>query len=239
MPAPRISTETSDRPASALSRRRRLAAAWPLLALAALAALGTALDALGLVDWRALLEWGRGHHAGWGLAAAIVGVQVVLYTLAQPGSALLWIAAVLYPPPVATLILTTGGTAGALGAWLFARRLTRVSAAQTGKRRLYRLLETQGDFLTLCALRVLPGVPHSLINYTAGTLRLPLPSFLTASAIGHAVKSFLYSSAISELIESAAPSDLLRLEILAPLVVIALLLLLGRLAQKRWLRPRD
>jgi uncharacterized membrane protein YdjX (TVP38/TMEM64 family) len=159
--------------------------------------------------------------------------QLILYTFGQPGSILLWAAAPLYTAPVATVILTAGGSAGALGAYVFARRLTRTHIAQAHGKRLVSALKRQGDFFTLCALRVLPGMPHSAINYAAGTLGVPLGRFLGATALGFAFKSYLYSSAVSGVIGSARPSDLLRLEVLGPLVAIALLLLLGRLAYRR------
>lgn len=212
---------------------------WPLIALAALVALGIALEVLGLIDWRAALEWARGYPAGWGLAAALILLQIAMFTFALPGSTIVWVAAVLYPAPMATLILTAGGTAGALAAYVFARRLGRVSTVQAREQRLYRVLEAQGDFLTLCALRVLPGVPHSLINYTAALLRLGLPRFLTATALGFAVKSFLYSTAIGQVVESATYSDIIRTETLGPLAAIALILLFGRVVRGRWLRSRD
>lgn len=198
-----------------------------------LAALGLALEPLGLVDWPALLERARAHAADWRLPPALVLAQVLLYTFGQPGSILFWAAALLYSAPVATLILTTGGTAGALGAYLFARRLTRPHAERARRERLFRILECQADFLTLCALRVLPGMPHSAINYAAGTLGLPLPRFLVATALGLAVKSYLYSAAVGAVAGSAGPSDLLRLHVLGPLFAVALLLLLGRIAYRR------
>ena len=204
-----------------------------ILALAALAALGIALEALELVDWARALDWARANAGGWRVPAAIVLAQLALYTFGQPGSILFWAAALLYPPSLATLILTAGGTAGALGAYLFARRVTRLDLARARGHRLFRILERQGDFLTLCALRVIPGMPHSAINYAAGTLALPLPRFLCASALGLAIKSYLYSAAVSGAIGTAGPSDLLRLEVLGPLFAIALLLLLGRPAYRR------
>lgn len=204
-----------------------------VLALAALAALGLALEALGVVDWAAALDWARRHGDGWQLAAAIVLAQAVLYTLAQPGSILFWVAAPLYAAPVATVILTAGGSAGALGAYLFARRVTRVDAARARGHRLFALLERQGDFFTLLALRVLPGMPHAVINYAAGILGLPLARFLSATALGLALKSYLYSSAVEAASVSARAADLLRLEVLGPLFAIALLLLFGRLAYRR------
>jgi uncharacterized membrane protein YdjX (TVP38/TMEM64 family) len=207
------------------------ASARRLAILAALIALGLALEALGVLDGRRALEWARGRAAGWELAAAVVALQFVLYTFAQAGSALFWVAALLYAPPAATLILTAGGTSGALGAYLLARRMARVDPADARPGRLYRVLERHGDFFTLCALRVLPGMPHSVINYAAGALALPLPRFLFATALGLAVKSYLYASALAGTAGARSPADLLRLEVLAPLVLIALLLLLGRLAR--------
>jgi uncharacterized membrane protein YdjX (TVP38/TMEM64 family) len=201
-----------------------------LALLGALILLGASIEVFDLVDWRAGLEWARGHVGGWYLPVAIVLAQLVLFTFAQPGSILFWVAALLYAPPAATAILTAGGTSGALGAYLLARRVTRLDPVRAREQRLFRLLERQGDFYTLCALRVVPGMPHSLLNYTAGTLALPLTRFLVASAIGLAVKSYLYASAIAGAVGTASPADLVRPGVLGPLFGIAALLLLGRLS---------
>ncbi|MGE3376575.1 MAG: VTT domain-containing protein [Vicinamibacteria bacterium] len=198
--------------------------------LAALVVVGLALEALGVVDWRLALEWARDRAAGWQLAAAIVAAQLLLYTFAQPGSALFWVAALVYPPGAATLILTAGGTSGALGAYLLARRLTRLDPERLHRRRLYRLLQRQGDFFTLCALRVLPGMPHAVLNYASGMLALPLARFLTATVLGLAVKSWLYASALAGLAGAESPAALLRPQVLGPLFLIALLLFAGRFA---------
>ena len=211
----------------------------PLIVLAALVLLGFALEALGLFDWRSALGWARAYAGDWRLAVAIALAQVALFTFALPGSSLLWLAAPLYPAPAAALILTAGGTAGALTAYLFARRLTRSAFTQPSEGRVLRVLKAQGDFLTLCALRVLPGVPHSLINYAAGALRVPLARFLAATALALGVKSYLYSSALRGLLESGTPSDLWRAGTLAPLVGLGLLLLLGRLLRARLKSPRS
>ncbi|MGE0358948.1 MAG: VTT domain-containing protein [Burkholderiales bacterium] len=205
--------------------------------LAALVAAGIALEALGVVDWRLALEWARDRAGGWQLAAAIVAAQLALYTFAQPGSALFWVAALVYPPPAATLILTAGGTAGALGAYLLARRVARFDPADARQGRLYRVLARQGDFFTLCALRVLPGMPHSVINYASGMLALPLARFLTASALGLAAKSWLYASALYGLAGAESPAALLQAQVLGPLFLIALLLLAGRFAIDLRQRP--
>jgi len=126
---------------------------WTLPILGALVVVGIALEAQGILNWRLALEWAQGHAGGGPLAAAIVAAQFALYTFAQPGSMLFWFAALIFPPAAAALILTAGGTSGALGAYL---------------------LERQEDFFTRCALRVLPGMPHSVINFASGILALLL-----------------------------------------------------------------
>ena len=209
-----------------------------LAILAALIALGLALEALGVVDWRLALDWARDHAGGWQLALTIVLAQLALYTFAQPGSILFWVAALLYSPPAATLILTAGGTSGALGAYLFARRLAPLDLDRLREQHLFRLIARQGDFFTLCTLRVLPGMPHSVVNYASGMLALPLLRFLSATALGLAVKSYFYSTAIAGA-TGAGPSDLIRAEVLVPLILIALVMLLGRFALGWAARRRD
>lgn len=209
---------------------------WSLLLLVVLVVLGIALDALGLFDPRAALERLREWPAGWLLAMALIIVQTLMFMLALPGSAMVWVVAVLYPPAAATLILTAGGTAGAWAARAFSGRVASDSA---GDGRVVRMLERQGDFFTLCAVRLLPGFPHSLINYAAGTLGLPLGRFLLASAIGFAVKAWLYSTAIHGLAGSASADELLRWQILLPLVLLAALAVAGRFINRRWIREDD
>jgi uncharacterized membrane protein YdjX (TVP38/TMEM64 family) len=206
----------------------------PLLVLLALVTLGLALDALGVFHWRGVLEWARGHTDRWWLAAAVILVQTVLFAFALPGSSLVWLAAPLYPPLGAALILAAGGTTGALSAYLLARRLGGAALENLRQKRWFRLLHARGDFSTLCALRLLPGFPNSVINYASGALRLPLPRFLAATALGLGVKNYVYSSAIHGTLGVATVSDLLRAPTLAPLLLLVLLLLLGGLARRRW-----
>jgi uncharacterized membrane protein YdjX (TVP38/TMEM64 family) len=185
-----------------------------------------------MIDWRPVLEWARGM-AGWQVAAAIVLVQVVLFAFAQPGSVMFWVAALLYSPPVATLILTTGGTAGGVAGYWLAHRMIGLDQASRDRHRLFGLIERHGDFFTLCALRVLPGVPHSVINYASGALHLPIGRFVAATTLGLAAKSFLYASAVHNVAEDASLTALLKFDVLAPLIGIGLILLLGRVIWQR------
>lgn len=207
---------------------------WPLAVLAALVAAGLTAQWSGLIDARALLDWARGYAAHWWVAPALVLLQVVLYMFALPGSAVLWLVAPLFAPAASMLILTTGGCAGALAAYAFARRLTGASLTRLRASRGYRLLQREGRFLPLCALRFAPGFPHSVINYAAGTLRLPLGAFLASAAVGFALKSWLYSSAVDAALTAGRPADLLAARTWAPLLAVAVL----TLAAGAWMRRR-
>lgn len=206
---------------------------WRWALLVALVALGLAAQTLDLVDWRVTLELARYHAEHWWLPLMLVLVQVALFAFALPGSAVLWLVAPLYPPAAATAILTVGGCGGALAAHLLARRLCGSSLEHVRSGRGYRVMEREGDFLMLCALRMAPGIPHSVINYAAGLLGLRLTPFLISSVVGFGLKSFLYSSAIHGALAAERPADLLEPAVVWTLVGGVVLALFARAIVRR------
>lgn len=203
-----------------------------LAVLVALIGIGGLLHALDLFDWREALQWARGYARHWWLAPLLVAAQVLLFAFALPGTTLLWLVAPLYAPPYASAILTLGGTLGAAAAYFFARRMTAAEVAALRRRRAYALLEAQADFALLLALRLIPAFPHSVINYSAGVLRLPLAGFLATAALGFAAKSYLYASVIHAAARTDA-SELARPEIVIALIALAALALAGRSLRRR------
>ena len=187
------------------------------MVLVVLAVTGLAVQALDLVDARALLGWARGLAAHWWFVVVLVLLQVLLFTFALPGSTVLWLVAPLYAPGPATAILTVGGCVGALGAYAFARQITGAALAQLKDSSGFRLMQREGGFWLQCALRLAPGFPHSVINYTAGSLRLPLAPFLASTVIGFSLKAGLYSQTIHSALAADRPADLLSLQTLWPL----------------------
>lgn len=177
----------------------------------------------GVLDWGKVLSWARSESHHWWVPVVLIGFQIALFTLALPGSAMLLVVASLYPPGLATLLLTTGATLGALGAYWFARRETLAWSSRIKHSHLFHELEQRGDFLSLCAIRLLPAFPHSVINYGAGILQLPIGSFFASSIIGLGAKSFLYSNAIHSALQANELSELVQLDTLGPLVILALL----------------
>lgn len=204
----------------------------PLAGLLVLVCIGALLHALGVFDWRETLQWARGHAQHWWLAAALIAAQVVLFMFALPGSTVLWLVAPLYPPAVAAAILAAGGSLGGLAGYFFARRMTARQMALLRRKRLFLLLEKHADFPALLALRLLPAFPHSVINYGAGVLRLPVAAFLAAAALGLGVKSFLYASVIYP-VAQAEFSEFARMDTVLALLGLALLVFAGRAFRRR------
>lgn len=206
---------------------------WPLALLATLVVLGLAAHGLDLVDMHVALGWARGHAEQWWFAPLLVLLQVALFTFALPGSAVLWLAAPLLAPVAAAAVLTVGGCGGALAAYAFARRLTGASLQRLKAHRGYRILERQSDFLLLCALRLLPAFPHSVINYAAGTLQVRLLPFAASAALGFGAKAWLYTNVIHSALAAERLADLASVQLLWPLVVLALALLIARTVLRR------
>lgn len=206
---------------------------WRPLLLVALLATGVSLYFMGLFDLVGLLQWAERYTKYWWVALGLALLQALFFMLALPGSSFLWVVAPLYPPLTATLILVAGGTMGAMGGYLFARRMTGPWRARISENRFFQLLEKKSDFLTQCAIRTFPAFPHSFINYSAGILKLPPLPFLLAAIIGLSIKTILYTTAIHGAMRVSEPSQLIRIETMAPLALLTLLFILAQLFQRR------
>jgi uncharacterized membrane protein YdjX (TVP38/TMEM64 family) len=198
-----------------------------LLIILLLLLAGFLLQASGVFDVRKLLAVARVYAGQDWLPVALIVVQVLLYTFALPGSMLLWVAAPLYPPLWAAVLLVTGGTAGGISAWWFSHRLGEEWAERGGHGRVYRLVREHNHFLTLFALRVFPGFPHSLINYASGILHSRLSHFIPATILGMFIKYYLYAVVIHQAATAATVDDLLTFRVYGPLLGLSLLALTG------------
>ena len=207
---------------------------WRLLVLLALLVFGLAADWFGWVDWRALLALSRRHADEPWLPIALIAVQAALFTFALPGSLVIWPLAALYSPTAATALFLCGGTVGALGAYQFSSRLSRQWRVHIQKHRVYRTLARRGNFMAMAALRLFPGFPHSVINYSAGLLALPRGAFLAAAALGMGIKFYLYARAIHHATAAQSLTELARAETLIPLALLSALFAVGQLVRERW-----
>lgn len=192
-----------------------------LLLVALLATLGLYLEIAGWLDAARVLDFARGYAQHWWLILILIAAQAILFTFALAGSLFLWIAAPLYPPPVATFILAAGGTLGGLGAYFFSEYLTEDWKLRIENSRSYQLLHAQDNFFSLFALRVFPAFPHSLVNYSAGILNARLSHFIVAAILGISIKSYIYARVIYSAASSLSVDVLLDVWILGPLVLLS------------------
>ena len=197
-----------------------------LLLITLLITFGIYLEIAGWLDAQQVLEFARGYARHWWLILILIAAQSVLFTFALAGSLFLWIAAPLYPPPVATFILAAGGTLGGLGAYLFSTYLTEEWRQRIEKSRSYRILQAQDNFLTLFAMRVFPAFPHAIVNYSSGILKAKLSHFIVAAVLGIFIKSYLYANAIYAASSSLSLELLFDFTIFAPLIELSLVSLL-------------
>lgn len=203
------------------------------VALALLVAAGLGIAAWLPLDTRELIELGErlaGHPAT--LVVAAVGMAL-LFVFALPGSLGFWLIAPFQPWLVAVPVLVAASLAGGLGAYRLADRLGGIRPASPSGRRVRRLLARRSDFLMLCALRIFPGFPHSVINFAAGVLRLPLPRFVASTVIGLGVKFGVYAAAVQTGMQAWREG-----EALSPLAFWPLLAIAGLLLGGVWLRQR-
>lgn len=204
-----------------------------LLLVPAVVAVGFGVSAWQPFTVPELLEFGRQAAGVPMLAVAVVLAMILLFSFGLPGSLALWLIAPFYPPAIATLLLLAGSIGGALGAYFLSRRLAGDWEPQGFSLRVANLLERRSDLVTQTALRVLPGFPHAAVNFPAGILRLPLPTFLAAATIGLAIKWWVYVAAIHGLVAAAEQGSGIKGATLAPLVALSALLLLGNLARRK------
>ncbi|MGB5330155.1 MAG: VTT domain-containing protein [Gammaproteobacteria bacterium] len=198
-----------------------------LVIVVLLITLGLVLEILGLLDPRQLLTIAREFAQHWWLIPILILAQTILFTFALAGSVFLWIVAPIYDPAMATFILAAGGALGGVGAYLFSGYLTEEWKARIKNSRSYKLLQAQDNFLSLFAMRVFPGFPHSLVNYSSGILSAKLSHFVVAAVLGIGIKSYIYARVINSATHSPSLDMLLDISVFGPLVLLSVLSALG------------
>lgn len=206
---------------------------WRPLALALILCTGLVIAYWQPVDMDTLFAWGDTLTAHPLTLLLIILIQALLFSLALPGSVLVWVVAPFQPPVIAVPVLVCGSVLGAAGARLFADTLTRHWQPGPRAQAIISLLEKRSDVLTQIALRALPGFPHSVINYAGGWLRLAWPAYLSAAFIGLGCKWTVYAMAIYGLGTAIHEDAELSAWQLLPLFLLAGLFLLAA-----WARPR-
>ena len=172
---------------------------------------------------------------GLGLTAPVV--FVVLYAVLSlalvPGSFLTIGAGVLFGPLLGTALAVIGGAFGATGAFLIGRRLGRTQVERLAGRKMRAVdewLDLHG-VAAIAVVRIVPGVPYSILNYAAGVTGISTRDYVYGSVIGLVPGAFVYAAFGSTIDEPLTPA------FFAALLGIVAFLAAGTVAE-RWLRAR-
>jgi uncharacterized membrane protein YdjX (TVP38/TMEM64 family) len=193
---------------------------------------GFVLDYTNIVDLWQIFEQIEKYSDYWWVWTLVLGTKIVFYALAMPGSSLIWIAAILYKPFQATLIIVCGGTLGGYLGYVFSKRISQKDKSEKKDSVFFGFLQKNSNFMALCAARMIPGFPHSVINYGSGILGVPWSRFVLSTFVGFTVKGFIYASAIHEAVEISGISELGKLKTLWPLLILASLMAIGHVFQR-------
>lgn len=199
---------------------------YKLILLIILVFCGVFLQLSGIVDLNSLISLARQYTDHWWLIVLLITIQTLLFTFALAGSYMLWITAAIFTPVYSSLIITTGTTLGGVAAYAFSARLSDDWTRKVKVSRVYKLLQKEGGFVNLLALRVMPGFPHSIINYSAGILKLSLINFIPATIAGTAIKTYVYSSLIYKATSPGTLADKIGISAVWPLLALSLSLLI-------------
>lgn len=192
-----------------------------------------------IADLRRIFLWIESVSDYWWAWAVVLAAKIIFYALAMPGSSFIWIAAILYKPFQATLLIACGGTIGAILAYYLSKRISQKDKRETRQSVFFDFLQKNSNFSALCVARMIPGFPHSVINYGSGVINVPWPRFVSSTFIGFSIKGFVYSSAINEAVEISSISELGKFETLWPLLLPAGLMVIGQILKKLFMAGKQ
>ena len=205
---------------------------YKLVTLVVLVFFGIAAHQAGILEERFFLEMAEGHIAKWWFIPLLVIAKTSLYAFALPGSIMYVVIGLLYDPFPATLIIVAGGVSGAIAAYYLSGYLSGETRKRIHSSRTFSIIQKHSDFATLGAVRMLPGFPHSIINYGSGILQIPIGTVVVTAAAGFAAKGFLYSTAIHQAARAGTYDDNSGFGLIFPLIFLALLFLFGKVLHK-------
>ena len=175
----------------------------------------------GLKNHRSVLEQAVATH--YLLSVLLYIVLYILTAFAVPGALILTVAGGFLFHTLAGVIYTIiGATIGGLSAFLLSRYLLGNWLQARCKGQLEQFngeLERNGD-LYLVTARLIPILPFFLVNYLCGLTRLPVWTFVWATAAGILPASLVYTFAGTQIGNISSLSDLI-----SPRLVISFLFL--------------
>lgn len=180
------------------------------------------LDAL-KANHQSLLSYYEAHPVL--MAAGFITLYVLQTALSLPGAAILSLASgAIFGAAMGTLYAVIAATIGAALAFLVTRYFLRdfVISKFGGKlEKLNKELEQRG-FNYLLFLRFVPLFPFFLINLAAGLTKLPLRTFVMATAIGIIPGGFVFVNAGASLATITTLSGIASPRVLGSFILLGL-----------------
>ncbi|HDQ40014.1 MAG TPA: DedA family protein [Desulfonatronum sp.] len=190
------------------------------------------------MDWVPMLARAEELSHSWWLVIILMAAQAAFFALAMPGSIMFVIIGLLYDPLPATAMITVGGVLGSVLGYVLSKKMGHAWTSRLRDNRLFQVFRANTSLLMLCAIRIFPGFPHSIINYGSGLLHVPLARFTTSAIVGYMVKGMLYATALHNVVEIEDGHGLSSMDALWPLAVLAVLLVAGFVFQKWLMRKK-
>jgi uncharacterized membrane protein YdjX (TVP38/TMEM64 family) len=190
-----------------------------ILAALLIVAATSGFSARGVRDW----------VDGFGVAAPLVFIVVSasLTCALFPSPVLAAASGLLFGTALGFPVSLASATLGASCAFMISRRVGFGAVDQLAGARVRRIRDWIGrrGFLAVLYARIVPGMPFTLVNYTAGLTPLRLPVFAAATALGAAPRAFAYTALGGSLGNWRSPETIIAAVVLVAMAVVGLVLL--------------
>lgn len=194
---------------------------------------GMVMQAAGVIDLSGAHLWIHSYAENYWAPVVLVTLMIVMYGFALPGSTMIVAAGWIFTPLWATAWTVLGGVLGGLAAYHLVRHLSVDFTSRHSDSQVFGLMRNHAGFFLLSTLRIFPGFPHSIINYSSGILRVNKMVFVASTALGFSVKGFVYTSAVYHSTHVAPGANALSGETIWPLVALSALMAAGLFVRKR------
>jgi uncharacterized membrane protein YdjX (TVP38/TMEM64 family) len=169
-----------------------------------------------------------GESLGWAAVLLWIPVTALLNSMFVPGPILAGAAGLLFGTALGTPLAIAGGVGSALLQMAISRYLAGASVGEILPARVQRIdefLERRG-FWAVLYIRLLPAIPFTVVNYSAGLTKLRFRDMALGTAIGSAPRTFAYVALGGSIGNLGSPESVVAIVLL---VVIGLAgLVLGR-----------
>jgi len=164
-------------------------------------------------------DWMDGYGAAGPLVFIVV--SVALSCAGFPGPLLAGAAGLLFGTLVGTPTAIVGAALSAVAACLLARFVAGDFIERLAARRIKQLagLVERHSFLSTFYIRLLPGVPFTIFNYTVGLTRINVVLFGLATLIGCAPRTFAYVALGGSFGDFGDPTTIVAIAILVAMAV--------------------